>query len=192
MTTHAADSVGLPSIEKTTWRIDPDRSSVEFNVAGLWGIVTVKGRFSRYQGTLRLSGEPAVELTIEADSLDTKNEKRDKHLRSPDFFRVEQDPYVRFVSESAALVGDRLEVRGLLHARGAGIPLDIDATLRQAGDDLEIEAVTVADHRQLGMTWNPMGVVRTPSKLIVKGRLVREDGETTVAWRDEQMSGNGR
>ncbi|HET9738763.1 MAG TPA: YceI family protein [Solirubrobacteraceae bacterium] len=90
MSTHAADSVGTPSIEKTIWRIDPDRSSVEFNTKALWGIVTVKGRFSRYQGTLRLSGEPAIELTIEADSIDTENEKRDRHLRSPDFFSVEQ------------------------------------------------------------------------------------------------------
>jgi polyisoprenoid-binding protein YceI len=174
MSTHTAGSVGTTNIEKTTWRIDPDRSSVEFNVKGLWGIATVKGEFSRYQGTLRLSGEPAVELTIEADSLDTRNERRDKHLRSPDFFDAEQHPYVRFVSESATLDGERLEVRGELHARGASMPLDVDATLRRAGDDLEVEAVAVADHHQLGLTWNMMGMIRTPSTLIVKGRLVRD------------------
>jgi YceI-like domain len=138
------------------------------------GIATVKGRFSRYQGTLQLSGKPAIVLTIDAESLDTKNRKRDQHLRSPDFFDVEQHPYVRFVSESAALEGERLTVRGRLHARGASMPLDIDATLRRAGDELEIEAVTVADHHQLGMTWNLLAVLRTPSKLIVKGRLVRD------------------
>src|SRR4051794_39962666 len=53
----------------------------------LWWYTTVEGRFSRYEGTLHLSGQPAIELTIEADSLDTKNDKRDKHLRSPDVFR---------------------------------------------------------------------------------------------------------
>ena len=174
MSTHAGDPVAASSIEQTIWRIDPDRSSVEFNAKSLWGIATVKGRFSRYQGTLQLSGEPAIELTIEADSLDTKNKKRDQHLRSPDFFDAEQHPYVRFVSESAALEGERLTVRGRLHARGASMPLDIDATLRRAGDELEIEAVTVADHHQLGMTWNVLAVVSTPSKLIVKGRLVRD------------------
>ena len=173
MSTHAADPVGAPSIDKTIWRIDPDRSSVEFKAPTLWGIATVKGRFSRYQGALDLSGEPSIELTIEADSLDTKNDRRDKHLRSPDFFGVEQHPYVRFVSESATLEGERLKVRGLLHARGASTPLDIDATLRRAGDELEIEAVTVADHQQLGMTWNLLAMLRTPSKLIVRGRLVR-------------------
>ena len=174
MSTHAAASVGAPSIDKTIWRIDPDRSSVEFKAPTLWGIASVKGRFFRYQGALDLSGEPAIELTIEADSLDTKNDRRDKHLRSPDFFGVEQHPYVRFVSQSAALEGERLKVRGLLHARGASVPLAIDATLRRAGDELEIEAVTLADHQQLGMTWNLLGVLRTPSKLIVRGGLVRD------------------
>ena len=174
MRTHTTDSVGTKSIEKTIWRIDPDRSSIEFHVKSLWGIVTVKGRFSRYQGTLDLSGDPAIELTIEADSIDTRNKRRDKHLRSPDFFAADQHPYVRFVSESAALEGERLEIRGVLHARGAGTPLDIDATLRRDGDDLEIEAVTLADHQQVGMTWNPIGLVSTPSTLIVRGRLVRD------------------
>jgi polyisoprenoid-binding protein YceI len=174
MSTHATDSVGAPSIEKTPWRLDPERSSVEFNARAVWGIVTVKGRFSRFQGTLDFSSTPAIELTIEADSLDTRNEKRDTHLRSPDFFGVEQHPYVRFVSERVALEGERLEVRGFLHARGASMPLDIGATLRRTGDELEVEAVTVADHHRLGMTWNLMGMIRTPSELIVKGRLVRD------------------
>ena len=169
MTTHLA-----PSIEKTIWRIDPDRSSVEFNVKSLWGIVTVKGHFSRYQGTLDLSGEPAIELTIEAASLDTKNKKRDKHLRSPDFFGVEQHPYVRFVSENATLDGEGLKVHGVLHGHGASMPLDVSAALRRVGDELEVEAVAVADHHQLGMTWNPMGTLGTPSNLIVRGRLVRD------------------
>jgi polyisoprenoid-binding protein YceI len=174
MSTHAPDSVGAPSVETTIWRIDPDRSSVEFHAKSLWGIMTVKGRFSRYQGTLHLSREPAIELTIEADSLDTKNKRRDAHLRSPDFFDVEHHPYVRFVSERAALEGERLEVRGLLHARGAGMPLDIDATLHRAGDELELEAVTITDHRRLGLTWDWLGTLRGPTKLVVRGRLVRD------------------
>jgi len=162
------------SPETTTWVVDPERTSVEFNVKNFWGMTTVKGRFSRYHGTLDLSGEPAVELTIEADSLDAGNQRRDKHLSSPDFFGVEQHPYVRFVSESATLEGERLKVRGLLHARGAGMPLDIDATLRRAGDELEVEAVTLADHRRLGMTWNFVGMLRPPITLIVRGRLVHD------------------
>jgi polyisoprenoid-binding protein YceI len=174
MSTHAADAVGTPALDTTRWRIDPARSSVEFHTKAFWGMAIVKGHFSRYHGTIDLSRRPAIELTIEADSIDTGNEKRDAHLRSPDFFDAESHPYVRFVSESATLEGERLVVRGRLHARGSSIPLELDATLRRIGDDLEIEAATHADHHGLGMTWNAMGMIRTPTKLMVTGRLVRE------------------
>jgi polyisoprenoid-binding protein YceI len=179
MSTHAADPVGTAAVDTTRWRIDPARSSVEFHVKGFWGMATVKGSFSRYHGTLDLSTQPAIELTIEADSLDTENEKRDAHLRSHDFFDAEQHPYVRFVSDSATLDGERLHVRGRLHARGSSIPLELDATLRQVGDDLEIDAATEADHRQLGMTWNLISMIRTPTRLMVTGRLVRSPGRRT-------------
>ena len=165
-----------PGITTTRWRIDPAHSSVEFRVKNFWGMATVKGGFSRYHGTLDLGADPAIELTVEAGSVDTEHEKRDKHLRSPDFFDAETRPDIRFVSDSAALDGERLTVRGRLHARGTSIPLSLEATLRRtAKDELELEAVTEADRRQLGMTWNLLGTVGTTSTLTVKGRLVREN-----------------
>ena len=156
-----------------TWQLDPARSSVEFHVRHFYGLMTVKGRFTRYRGTLDLSARPSVELSIEADSLDTNQRKRDAHLRSADFFDVENHPEVRFVSESAALAGDRLTVVGELHAAGKRIPLELDATLRAVDGELEIEAETHADHRELGMTWSPLGIMRAPSTLVVRGRLTR-------------------
>jgi polyisoprenoid-binding protein YceI len=172
MSTHSADPVGRPIIDTTRWQIDPARSSVEFRVKNIWGMMTVKGRFSRYYGTLDLSARPAIDLTIEADSLDTANEKRDAHLQGPDFFDADKHPYVRFVSESATLDGERLHVRGQLHARGSSLPLELDATLRRVGDDLVVEALTAADHRQLGMTWNNLSMIGTVSRLMVTARLV--------------------
>jgi polyisoprenoid-binding protein YceI len=158
------------------WRLDPARSSIEFHVRHFYGAMTVKGHFSRYQGSLDLSADPAVELTIDADSLNTKMTKRDQHLRSADFFDVEHHPEVRFVSDSATLDGDTLRMSGQLHAAGKRIPLDLTAALRPTEDgEVELEAVTEADHRKLGMTWSPMGILRAPSKLIVRGRLVRQD-----------------
>jgi polyisoprenoid-binding protein YceI len=104
-----------------SWRLDPARSSVAFHVRHFYGLMTVKGEFADYDGTLDLGATPAVELTIQATSLDTKLAKRDEHLRSEDFFDVERHPQVRFVSERAELDGDKLSVRGQLHAaRPAG------------------------------------------------------------------------
>lgn len=168
--THPADTQSVP-LER--WRIDPTSSSVEFRAQTLWGLATVEGRFERYEGTLDLQQNPVIELTIDAGSLNTNLGLRDGHLRSADFFDVVNHPQVRFVSDSATLEGERLQVRGRLHAAGQSIPLELDARLRRVGDELEVDAGTNADHRKLGMSHGLLGMIPTPSKLIVHGRLVR-------------------
>ena len=95
-----------------------------------------------------------MQLAIDAASLDTKLAKRDQHLRSADFFDVEYHPEVTFTSDTARLDGDTLKVRGDLRAAGRQIPLTVDATLRAVDGELEVEATTHADHRQLGMLWS--------------------------------------
>ena len=175
MSTHATGLNAIPDVDRTRWRIDPTRSSVEFHAPNFWGLATVKGKFERYDGTVELYKTPAIELTIDAASLNTNNKKRDTHLRSGDFFDVANHPQVRFVSDSATLSGQQLKVRGHLHAAGKSIPVDLDATVIPVGDELAVEAETHANHQHLGMTWNRLGMLRTPSKLIVHGRLVKDD-----------------
>jgi len=174
VSTHA--SAAVRGIEQTRWRIDPARSTLVFQVPHFWGLTTVEGRFERYEGTLDLSAQRGVELRIDAASLDTKRTARDKHLRSADFFDVEKHPQVRFESDYAELDGERLRVHGRLHAAGQKIPLDVAATLRRVAGELEVAATTCADQRRLGMTWSPLGMTRAPSKLIIRGRLIPDDG----------------
>jgi polyisoprenoid-binding protein YceI len=157
------------------WRLDPTRSSVEFHVRHFYGLMTVKGRFNRFEGALDLSARPAVELTIDADSLDTGLAKRDAHLRSGDFFDVANHPQVRFVSDTTIVNGTTLTARGELHAAGRRVPLDVDASLRPVGDEIEVAATVSVDHRELGMTWSPLGILRAPSKVIVRARLVNAE-----------------
>src|ERR1700751_1990326 len=140
MSTTTPQTTDKPAPEKTRWRIDPARSQVEFRAPTFWGLMTVKGHFERYDGTLDLRRGPAIELTIEARSLDTKNNMRDKHLRSGDFFDVAHHPEVRFVSGRARLDGDRLTVSGRLYAAGKSIPLDVEATLSAVDGELEVDA----------------------------------------------------
>ena len=161
------------SIAEGRWRIDPTRSSVEFHTPTLWALATVDGRFERYDGTLDLQRSPAIELTIDAGSLTTKNKLRDRHLRSADFFDVENHPRVRFVSDGATLEGERLKVRGRLFTAGTSVPLELEGSLRRVGEELEVDARTYADHRKLGMSNGTLGMIRPPSELHVHGRLVR-------------------
>ena len=121
-----------------------------------------------------------MQLTIDADSLDTGNAKRDTHLRSADFFDVEHHPQIRFVSDSAELQDATLRVHGQLHAAGKQVPLELDASVGWVDGEPEIEAVTHADHRLLGMMWSPLGILRAPSKLIVRGRMTPTSSRARV------------
>src|SRR5687768_1880599 len=85
-----------------SWQIDPAHSAVEFAVKHMM-IATVRGQFERFTGTVELDeAEPSrstVEVQIEAESIDTRNEQRDAHLRSPDFFNAGEYPYLTFRSK---------------------------------------------------------------------------------------------
>jgi polyisoprenoid-binding protein YceI len=137
----------------------------------LWGLVTVKGHFDAYHGQLDLSADPAIELTIDAASLQTGNRKRDQHLRSDDFFDAENHPQVQFLSDAVDLQGDTLRVHGHLSAAGRSIPVELDAQVRQVDGELEIEAATTAPHRELGITSSPLQMIRAQSELYVHAYL---------------------
>jgi polyisoprenoid-binding protein YceI len=167
-----ADTAADGHIRQMRWRIDPQRSSVEFHVRHLWGLQTVKGRFERYAGTLDFDANPAIKLTIEADSLTTGNARRDEHLRSGDFFHTSNHPEVRFESRSVDLTDGRLDVVGELHAAGSNVPVQLLGSLTPRGDEFNVDVTGNADHRGLGITWNPLGMIRGDTTLIVKAHLV--------------------
>ena len=173
------------------WQLDPDRSRVEFRAGHFWGLATVKGRFERYEGRLDLSAQPAIELTIEAASVETGNRKRDEHLRSADFFDAENQPRVRFVSDSVVPQADVLKVRGRLFALEGVAPLETRRA-ESAGVDgeVEIEAATTASHRELGMTWSPLRMIPARSELLVTGHLVPISEETHVNRPDTKQQSN--
>ena len=157
----------------TRWSVDRDETSVAFAVKTFWGLTTVRGRFDRFGGSYEVGPDGTkIELTIDADSLDTGNRTRDKHLRSTDFFGVAEHPQVRFTSTRVSDARDgTVHVEGDLEAAGKVVPLECDATVKQVDDVLEVEATTTVDQRQLGMSSGQPGMIRPPATVHVKARL---------------------
>ncbi|MHB1168151.1 MAG: YceI family protein [Longimicrobiales bacterium] len=171
----------------STWTIDPAHTAVEFSVRHLM-ITTVKGRFGTVSGTLVLDESDIerskVEVEIDAASIDTREEKRDAHLRSPDFFDVENHPKLTFVSRRVERSGDALKVTGDLTIRGTTkqITLDVEDLGRAkdpwGGDRAAFTATGKLNRNEYGLKWNQAletgGVmVSDEVKLTIDAQFVR-------------------
>ena len=149
---------------RSTWAIDPAHTDVGFAVKHLM-ISTVRGRFGSVRGTIDLDeGDLAgssVEVEIDAASIDTRQEQRDAHLRSPDFFDVEAFPLITFRSRAVASRGDgRFDVTGDLTIHGVTREVVLEATDEGRGIDpwgnekAAFAAETRIDRRDFGLGWN--------------------------------------
>jgi polyisoprenoid-binding protein YceI len=173
MTTTASEPTTLAPPH---WSLDRDGSSVGFTVKTMWGLIPVRGRFDRFAGSYEIGRNgTTIELTIDADSVDTGNGKRDEHLRSSDFFDVDNHALVRFRSTRVHEVGDgMLHVAGNLEVAGIVEPLEFAATVRPAGEGIAVEATTTVDQRRFGMSSGVLGMIRRPTTLHVKALLKRD------------------
>lgn len=147
----------------TSWKIDTSHSTVEFAVKHMM-FTTVKGRFADVQGTVEFDpddpGAGHAEITIAAASLDTREPKRDAHLRSADFFDVETFPTLTFRSTKLTGTSDRFALTGDLTIHGVTRPITLDVTFGGAGKDpwggvrAGFSASGKLNRRDFGLTWN--------------------------------------
>lgn len=111
----AALVVVSPAMAADTWKIDPVHTDVVFAIEHL-GVSKSHGRFNDVSGTIVLDEEnmenSSVELEIKTASIDTRNEKRDEHLRGPDFFNAKQFPVITFKSTSIEKLGEAKGEKG--------------------------------------------------------------------------------
>ena len=115
-----------------TWQIDPNHSAAQFSVRHM-GISTVRGAFTKVSGTVTYDpadpGKTTLEATIDASSIDTRVEKRDNDLRSPNYFDVVKYPTLTFKSTKVEAAGaGKLKITGDLTIHGVTkeVVLDVD------------------------------------------------------------------
>ena len=147
-----------------TWQLDPAHTNIEFAVKHLM-IATVRGRFGSAQGTVQVDETnpraAQVDITIDAASVDTRQEQRDAHLRSPDFFDVARFPTIRFVSRRIEgdsqgefqLIGD-LTIRGVTKEVAVSVSNEGQGIDPWGNNRAGFTASAKIDRRDFGLTWN--------------------------------------
>ena len=131
-------TTAITAIPTGTWNVDPAHSSIEFRVKHL-GISTVRGSFREFEGRIEIGEDVASSKAfgkIKAASIDTGEPKRDEHLRSADFFDVENHPEITFESTSIEVIDeDEFHVTGDLTMHGVTKPITLHAEVTGTEED---------------------------------------------------------
>ena len=145
----------------TVWTIDNTHSGVGFQIRHF--VSKVRGKFKDVKGSItadeRAWQNGTVDVEIATASISTDNDRRDGHLRSPDFFAADSFPTIRFRSTRVERNGDNAKIHGNLTMRGVTRPVVLDGTftglMKSAqGDRVGFEASTTVDRLDYGVKWN--------------------------------------
>ena len=157
-----SNTIDIPGYKAGTWVLDPSHSEVTFSVRHMM-ISKVRGAFGVKSATLVAPENPlevTIEASVDATSLDTKDEGRDTHLRSADFFDVENHPTLDFVSTGVRIEGGDFLVDGDLTIHGVTKPVTFELEFGGFGVDpwgsykAGATAKTVINREDFGLTWN--------------------------------------
>jgi polyisoprenoid-binding protein YceI len=152
-----------PTLPETgTWNLDPAHSSIEFVSRHLM-VTKVRGGFGNFSGTIEVAENPTesvIDIEVDMASVVTGSADRDGHLKSADFFDVENHPQMRFVSDSIVDKGDGYQVTGNLTVRGVTNPLTLDVDYLGVMNDpwgnakAAFSASGEINREDWGLTWN--------------------------------------
>ncbi len=116
------------------WKVDPDHTSISFKISHL-GISTTHGRFNVMEGSFSTGEAASFDVSVEAESVDTNNKKRDDHLRSPDFFNVMQFPTITLKTTEATATEDGYQLTADLTLHGVTKSIVVDLVKVGEGED---------------------------------------------------------
>lgn len=156
--------VGMGAAHASAWEIDGVHSAANFSVRHMM-VSNVRGDFSKLTGTLNIDDKDitksSVEATIDVNSINTREPKRDAHLKGPDFFDAAQFPTLTFKSKKVESLGSgKLKVTGDLTIHGVTKPVVFDVELSPEVKDpmgnlkRGATATTKINRKDFGLSWN--------------------------------------
>lgn len=161
------------------WNLVPDRSSFTFKIRNFWGLLNVKGQFTDVAGDGQVTGKGAVfgRLDIQAASLRTGIGKRDEHLRSADFFDVEQFPEISVVVTAVEpTTGNGADLRATFTIKGISEPLPLPVRITVLGDgSVRVNANIEVDRDTFNLGWNRVGMIGKTATATADAVFVRAE-----------------
>ena len=161
------------------WVLDPAASSVRLKTKAM-RMLPVAGVFREVSGWGSISPDGRVSgtLVVGAGSIDTRNPRRDKHLRSADFFDIENTPDITFAADEIRLsgtgTGTGAVVTGTLTVRGRTRPLSVDITASAHGDEeIWLDSETPVNRNDFDVTWNWLGMVPAINTIVIHAVFIR-------------------
>lgn len=161
----AATAAIAPPAAADTWVFDASHSGAYFSVRHMM-VTNVRGSFGKIDGSVEFDGKNVaamkVQATIDASTIDTRDPKRDEHLRSPDFFDVANHPTIEFRSKKATPAGEgKFTLVGDLTMRGVTkeVTLDVEGPTPAVQDPwgntkVGATATTTVNRKDFGINWN--------------------------------------
>jgi polyisoprenoid-binding protein YceI len=158
-----------------SWTLDPARTEVLLETRHTWGLRPLHGAFRRVSGngTVTAAGDVSGVITVAAESIDTKNSRRDTHLRSADFFDVANHPDFTFAADSVRPVEGGVRVTGSLTVRGETRPASFDAAVSSEGDEVSLDGELPVHRGDFGLTWNFIGIASMHNTIIIHAVFTR-------------------
>lgn len=156
------------------WKLDPERSTIGFRAKSMWGLTSVKGRFTEFHGDGHIADNQTVfgRIDIHTASLDTKLGRRDKHLRSAEYLDAEKYPDISLVVTGAEAVnGDTVDLRAQLTVKGTTAPLPLRAMVAMVDEGaVRLSTQATVDRKDFGVDGNLMGMLT--DKVTISGDVV--------------------
>jgi polyisoprenoid-binding protein YceI len=158
-----------------SWTLDPARSEVVLHTRHTWGLRPLRGVFRQVSGngTVTQAGDVSGVITVAAESVDTKNPQRDKHLRSADFFDIDNHPAFIFAAEGVRPTDGGVRVTGTLTVRGRTRPASFDAKVSTADGVVVLDGEIRVNRADYGMTWNFIGIAAMDNTIAVHAVFTR-------------------
>jgi polyisoprenoid-binding protein YceI len=158
-----------------SWTLDTARSEVRLKSRGMWGLAPVKGVFREVagNGTVSAAGDVTGTITVAARSVDTKNKKRDEHLRSADFFDAANHPDITFTVDGIKPGNGGVRVTGRLTVRDQTRAVSFAATVSSADGEAWLDGEIQVNRADFGLTWNQMGMASMRNTITVHAVFTR-------------------